>query len=109
MIPEAVAVGLFCVLHKDCVGGGWKNVYVCRLAQAKWIDWNELCLPIPSYAPTTRYERLEIEVVDNCFLRFSTLQSDPFARSRPLQRFRLKAGSGGWTRTLQGLRKAGTQ
>ena len=49
-IPEAATVGLFCVLHKNCVDGRWKNVYARRLARVEWIDRNELRFPTPSYA-----------------------------------------------------------
>ena len=65
-VPEEEAVGLSCVLHKNCVDGRWKNVCARRLARAEWIDRKELRLPTPSYARTTMYERLEIEVVDGC-------------------------------------------
>jgi hypothetical protein len=63
--PEEV-VGLSCALHKNCVDGRWKNVCARRLARAEWMNRNKFRLPTPSYARTTMYERLEIEVVDGC-------------------------------------------
>ena len=63
-VPEEVVVLLSCILHQNCVDGRWKNMCACNLAQPEWIDRKEFRLPIPPYAQTTMYKKLEIEVVD---------------------------------------------
>ena len=52
-VPEEEVVGVSWVLHRNCVDGRWKNLCACSLAWAEWIDWNELRLPMTSYARTT--------------------------------------------------------